>query len=203
MICRGALVCRLAQYRLVRLPVRMVPFPMTLNVVVILLECRARFNFRRLRRVRLNAGPVLRWTTTSGARGSFVDASRVRPIPRKIQAVPPLPQTGRTLVQRTLVRRTVVARPIVNGRTLFRRLTTCRDQLRRRRVQLLVLSRGLMNGPGVLCDLQWTKARNVYEVSKESRTVQGVSPVGDGLKTDRSHRSNPAPKHRAPIHLNA
>jgi len=72
MICRGALVYRLALCRArlvplqllsVELPVRLVPFPVTLSVVVMLLECRARFNFRRLRLVLPNARRVSHWMT--------------------------------------------------------------------------------------------------------------------------------------------
>lgn len=208
MIYRGALVYRLPQYRLaqyrpVRLPVRLVQIRLKLSVVVILLECRARFSFRRLRRVLLNVRRVFRWMTILGVRESFVDVSRAL-IPRRARVVHRLPQTGQTLVHQTvvhgtmirptlvlltLVRQIVVARRIVNGRTLFRHRTSSRDRLkRRRRVQLFVPSRDLMSGPGVLCDLQWVKARNAYAVSKESKTT---------------HEAKTTREASAPIHLNA
>jgi|SRR5690349_1922764 len=144
-----------------------------------------------------------------------MDVSHVRPIPRRVRAVlrlPPIDRTlaretvvHRTMIHRTLARRTlvlltpvrpiVVARLTVNGRTLFLHLTRGHDQLRhhqvqlpRPRVQLLVLSRDLMNDRDVLCDLQWVKARSAYAGSKESRTT---------------HEARTTREASAPIHLNA
>ena len=75
---------------------------------------------------------------------------------------------------------------------------------------MLVLSRDLMIGPGVLCDLRWVKARNAYAVSKESRTAQGVRLKDHRFKHNRSrhapirvllsHDPNPAMSRRGLSH---
>ena len=85
--------------RLARLRVRLVLFPVmgvgfvtavvavTAVVVMLLVGRHVRFSFPRLRLVRLNARRVFRLMTTSDARGSFVDVSRVRANLRRVRTV--------------------------------------------------------------------------------------------------------------------
>ena len=206
MICRGALVYRLVQCRPARLPVMEVEVMKSAGVM--LLVYRVRFSFRRLRLVLLNADPVLHSMTISGARESFVDASHVRLNQRRVRP--------RKLRRRRLRRG---RRRLQILRTLMCRQLRHRQSRRRRRVQLLVLSREVMKGGGALCGHHCLKVRNAEEVSKESRTTraertvraarivretrvaQGVRPVGEEMKTDPSHRSNPDQNHHAPSHL--
>jgi len=153
MICRAALAYRLGQHRLARLPVMEVG--VMKSVGVMLLVYRVRFSFRRLRRVLLNAHPGLRSMTISGARESFVDASHVRLTPRRVQ-----PRKLRRRKPRR-ERRLQILRTLMCRRLKRHRQSRRRPQSKRRhRVQLLDLRREVMKGGGVLCDLQWMKARN-------------------------------------------
>ena len=130
MICRGASAYRLPLFRVMEVG-------MMESAGVTLLVYHVRFSFRRLRLVLLNARPGLRSMTVSGARGSFVVASHVR------------------------LNRRRVRRRKLRPRKLRRRKPRChQSKRRRRRVQLLDLSRRVMKGAGVLCDRQWVRARN-------------------------------------------
>ena len=154
MICRAALAYRLGQHRLARLPVMEVG--VMKSVGVMLLVYRVRFSFRRLRRVLLNAHPGLRSMTISGARESFVDASHVRLTPRRVQPRKLRPRKLRRDRRRLQILRTLMCRRLKRHRQSRRRP----QSKRRHRVQLLDLRREVMKGGGVLCDLQWMKARN-------------------------------------------
>ena len=148
MICRAALAYRLPLFRVRQVRMRE-------SVGVTLLVYRVRFSFRRLRRVLLNAHPGLRSMTISGARESFVDASHVRLTQRRVQ---PRKLRRRKLrrERRLQILRTLMCRRLRRHRQSRRR----RQSKRRHRVQLLDLRREVMKGGGVLCDLQWMKARN-------------------------------------------
>jgi len=140
MICRGVLVYRLALFRATAIGVMR-------SAGVVLLECRVRLNFQRLRRVLPNAVRVFRWMTISGARGSIVDASRVRPIPRRIRL--------RKLRRR---RRRLQVLQALMCRQLRRRRQSGR---RRHRVQLLDLSRAVMKDEDAWCGHRCLRVRNV------------------------------------------
>jgi len=149
MICRGALAYRPPLFRVQQVRMRE-------SVGVTLLVYRVRFSFQRLRRVLLNAHPGLRSMTISGARESFVDASHVRLTPRRVQPRKLRPRKLRRDRRRLQILRTLMCRRLKRHRQSRRH----RQSKRRHRVQLLDLRREVMKAGGVLCDLQWMKARN-------------------------------------------